>query len=209
MYMGNASIIPRNYRKYLYHAYLAYMEANGYRNVLSLKMFGLGLPVMLKEYGLNYEKRHTKQGDTDQPDTERGKLRRLAAKNVTTLQQPDPPDRHLPVFFLSLNSPKVNNPLFTLHRIFTRYHTEIKREKTKGEQCKQSNQKKLFFSLCDFSTGGLITGMSHTGRMPEVKNRMFTLHPLFTTYPTEIKGENRKVNSVNSSFEKKFFSCTI
>ncbi|MEH5498069.1 hypothetical protein PO534_23860, partial [Escherichia coli] len=48
-------------------------------------------------------------------------------------------------------------------------------------------------------------GMSHTGRMPEVKNRMFTLHPLFTTYHTEIKGEKRKVNSVNSSFEKKFF----
>ncbi|HAT7714476.1 TPA: DNA primase [Enterobacter hormaechei subsp. steigerwaltii] len=62
MFMGNASIVPRNYRKYLYHAYLAYMEANGYRNVLSLKMFGLGLPIMLKEYGLNYEKRHTKQG---------------------------------------------------------------------------------------------------------------------------------------------------
>ncbi len=62
MFMGNTSIIPRNYRKYLYHAYLAYMEANGYRNVLSLKMFGLGLPMMLKEYGLNYEKRHTKQG---------------------------------------------------------------------------------------------------------------------------------------------------
>ena len=62
MFMGNASIVPRNYRKYLYHAYLAYMEANGYRNVLSLKMFGLGLPMMLKEYGMNYEKRHTKQG---------------------------------------------------------------------------------------------------------------------------------------------------
>ncbi|EGP6911068.1 primase-helicase zinc-binding domain-containing protein [Escherichia coli] len=62
MFMGNASIVPRNYRKYLYHAYLTYMEANGYRNVLSLKMFGLGLPMMLKEYGLNYEKRHTKQG---------------------------------------------------------------------------------------------------------------------------------------------------
>ncbi|MCW0135223.1 winged helix-turn-helix domain-containing protein [Escherichia coli] len=44
------------------NTHLAYMEANGYRNVLSLKMFGLGLPVMLKEYGLNYEKRHTKQG---------------------------------------------------------------------------------------------------------------------------------------------------
>ncbi|ATB06972.1 attP region and P4int integrase [Escherichia coli] len=48
--------------------------------------------------------------------------------------------------------------------------------------------------------------MSHTGRIPEVKNRMFTIHPLFTTYQTEIKGENRKVNSVNSSFEKKLFS---
>ncbi|EHW95891.1 hypothetical protein ECDEC14B_0296 [Escherichia coli DEC14B] len=35
---------------------------------------------------------------------------------------------------------------------------------------------------------------------------MFTLHPLFTTYHTEIKGEKRKVNSVNSSFEKKLFS---
>ncbi|EOU99647.1 hypothetical protein A1UA_05114, partial [Escherichia coli KTE69] len=28
---------------------------------------------------------------------------------------------------------------------------------------------------------------------------MFTLHPLFTTYHYEIKGEKRKVNSVNSS----------
>ncbi|ECE7802584.1 attP region and P4int integrase, partial [Salmonella enterica subsp. enterica serovar Braenderup] len=28
-------------------------------------------------------------------------------------------------------------------------------------------------------------------------------------YHSEIKGENKRVNSVNSSFEKKFFSCTI
>lgn len=62
MFMGNANIIPRQPRNYLYHAYLVYMEANGYKNVLSLKMFGLGLPMMLKEYGMNYEKRHTKQG---------------------------------------------------------------------------------------------------------------------------------------------------
>lgn len=62
MFMGNANIIPRQPRNYLYHAYLVYMEANGYRHVLSLKAFGLGLPMMLKEYGLNYEKRHTKQG---------------------------------------------------------------------------------------------------------------------------------------------------
>lgn len=62
MLMGNANIIPRQPRNYLYHAYLTYMEANGYKNVLSLKMFGLGLPMMLKEYGVNYEKRHTRQG---------------------------------------------------------------------------------------------------------------------------------------------------
>ncbi len=62
MFMGNANIIPRQPRNYLYHAYLVYMEANGYKHVLSLKMFGLGLPMMLKEYGMNYEKRHTKHG---------------------------------------------------------------------------------------------------------------------------------------------------
>ncbi|WP_312055170.1 phage/plasmid primase, P4 family [Pantoea brenneri] len=62
MYMGIANIVPRQPRNYLYHAYLTYMEANGYKNVLSLKMFGLGLPMMLKEFGVNYEKRHTRQG---------------------------------------------------------------------------------------------------------------------------------------------------
>ncbi|MGG8243474.1 primase-like DNA-binding domain-containing protein [Klebsiella aerogenes] len=62
MYIGNASIIPRQPRLYLYHAYLAYMEAYGYRNTLSLTMFGKGLPAMLKEYGLSYEKRRKNQG---------------------------------------------------------------------------------------------------------------------------------------------------
>ncbi|WP_410404972.1 winged helix-turn-helix domain-containing protein, partial [Klebsiella pneumoniae] len=62
MYMGNANIIPRQPRLYLYHAYLVYMEAHGYRNALSLTMFGKGLSAMLKEYGLNYEKRRTNQG---------------------------------------------------------------------------------------------------------------------------------------------------
>lgn len=57
MFMGNANIVPRQPRTYLYHAYLVYMEANGYKNTLSLTMFGKGLPLMLKEYGLQYEKR--------------------------------------------------------------------------------------------------------------------------------------------------------
>lgn len=60
--MGNANIVPRQPSNYLYHAYLVYMESQGYKNVLSLKMFGLGLPLMLKEYGLNYDKRRTNQG---------------------------------------------------------------------------------------------------------------------------------------------------
>ncbi|MDI7690295.1 primase-helicase zinc-binding domain-containing protein [Cronobacter malonaticus] len=62
MFMGNANIVPRQPRTYLYHAYLVYMEANGYKNTLSLTMFGKGLPLMLKEYGLQYEKRRTNQG---------------------------------------------------------------------------------------------------------------------------------------------------
>ncbi|WP_318389683.1 primase-helicase zinc-binding domain-containing protein [Enterobacter sp.] len=62
MYMGNANIIPRQPRNYLYHAYLVYMEANGFKNTLSLTMFGKGLASMLKEYGLNYEKKRTNQG---------------------------------------------------------------------------------------------------------------------------------------------------
>ena len=62
MFMGNANIVPRQPRVYLYHAYLVYMEAHGYKNTLSLTMFGKGLPTMLKEYGLNYDKRRTNQG---------------------------------------------------------------------------------------------------------------------------------------------------
>ncbi|WP_214281223.1 hypothetical protein, partial [Escherichia coli] len=65
-------------------------------------------------------------------------------QNVTPLQQPDPPDRHLPVFFLSRHPPKVNNPVFTLHRIFTRYHTEIKREKRKVNSVNNQIKKNFF-----------------------------------------------------------------
>lgn len=48
-------------------------------SVAGERMFGLGLPMMLKEYGLNYERRHTKQGYT-LPGAERGKLRRLVVE---------------------------------------------------------------------------------------------------------------------------------
>lgn len=60
--MGNANIVPRQPRIYLYHAYLVYMETNGYKNTLSLTMFGKGMPLILKEYELQYEKPWTNQG---------------------------------------------------------------------------------------------------------------------------------------------------
>ncbi|WP_158782680.1 primase-like DNA-binding domain-containing protein [Pantoea sp. BAV 3049] len=62
LYMGNASIRPLQPRRYLYHAYLAYMEANGYKNPLSMNMFGLSLESIMREYGQHYMKRRTKLG---------------------------------------------------------------------------------------------------------------------------------------------------
>jgi putative DNA primase/helicase len=60
--MGNASIRPLPPRRYHYHAYLACMEANGYKNPLSMKMFGLSIESIMREYGHHYMKRHTKMG---------------------------------------------------------------------------------------------------------------------------------------------------
>ncbi|MGU0057762.1 primase-like DNA-binding domain-containing protein [Enterobacter hormaechei] len=62
MFMGNASIVPRNYRKYLYHAYLADMEAETVQKRAQPENVRAGLPMTPKEYGVNYEERHTKQG---------------------------------------------------------------------------------------------------------------------------------------------------
>jgi hypothetical protein len=117
------------------------MEANGYRNVLSLKMFGLGLPMMLKEYGMNYEKRHTKQGiqtNLSLKEESYGDwLPKCDEPTATNLLRPA--TAGLCILFSS----RVNNPLFTLHRMFTLYHYE-NINKTKGEQCEQLNPKKLF-----------------------------------------------------------------
>ncbi|XIH61362.1 DNA primase [Pantoea sp. SGAir0184] len=62
LYMGIASIRPLQPKRYLYHAYLAYMEANGYKNPLSMKMFGLPLESIMREYGHHYMKLRTKSG---------------------------------------------------------------------------------------------------------------------------------------------------
>lgn len=62
MFIGNAEIVPFNPRKYLYHAYLAYMRANGLNKPVSLMRFGTDMPGAMAEYGKAYQKRKTKHG---------------------------------------------------------------------------------------------------------------------------------------------------
>ena len=62
MFIGNAEIVPFSPRKYLYHAYLAYMRANGLNKPVSLMRFGTDMPGEMSEYGKKYEKRKTKNG---------------------------------------------------------------------------------------------------------------------------------------------------
>ncbi|MEY0287865.1 primase-like DNA-binding domain-containing protein [Providencia rettgeri] len=61
MYMGTAT--PPFYpRTHLYHAYLAYMDAHGHKYVLSLTDFGLKLPNILKESGIELVKKKQNTG---------------------------------------------------------------------------------------------------------------------------------------------------
>lgn len=62
MFIGNAEIVPFSPRKYLYHAYLAYMRANGLNKPVSLMRFGTDMPGAMAEYGKAYQKRKTKHG---------------------------------------------------------------------------------------------------------------------------------------------------
>lgn len=62
MFIGNAEIVPFSPRRYLYHAYMAYMRANGLNKPVSLMRFGTDMPGAMAEYGKRYEKRKTKHG---------------------------------------------------------------------------------------------------------------------------------------------------
>lgn len=62
MLMGNLNISPRAPRIYLYHAYLAYMDAHGFDKPLTLTRFGADLPKVMKEYGAEYRKAKTNAG---------------------------------------------------------------------------------------------------------------------------------------------------
>ena len=68
MFMGNANITPRNPRKYVYHAYLSFMEARGYQKPMSLTAFGLALSGILREYGCELIKHKSKNGIQTNPE---------------------------------------------------------------------------------------------------------------------------------------------
>ncbi len=128
MYMGNASIIPvTTVNTSITPIWPTWRqtatECTQSENVRA------GAAGDAEGIGLNYEKRHTKQGIQTNLTLKR-KATATGCQNVTTLQQPDPLTHLTGIcrsFFIP-ESPEGENPLFTLHRIFTRYHTEIKRE---------------------------------------------------------------------------------
>ncbi|ELQ6215762.1 toprim domain-containing protein [Cronobacter dublinensis] len=62
LFMGNANIRPINPKRYLYHAYLSFMESRGHQHPLSLTAFGQAVPQTLKEYERVLLKRRTNNG---------------------------------------------------------------------------------------------------------------------------------------------------
>lgn len=62
MFIGNANIRPINPKRYLYHAYLSFMESRGHQHPLSLTAFGQAVPQTLKEYERVLLKRRTNNG---------------------------------------------------------------------------------------------------------------------------------------------------
>lgn len=51
-----------NTRRYLYHAYLSFMEARGHQHPISLTAFGQAVPQTLNECEIELLKRKTKNG---------------------------------------------------------------------------------------------------------------------------------------------------
>ncbi|HHQ6617986.1 TPA: DNA primase family protein [Serratia fonticola] len=62
MFIGNAEIIPFAPRRYLYHAYMAYMSAHGLGKPVSLTRFGKDMPGSMAEYGKDYKKAMATRG---------------------------------------------------------------------------------------------------------------------------------------------------
>ncbi|WP_407644284.1 DNA primase family protein [Erwinia psidii] len=63
MFIGNASVVPFSPRKYLYHAYLSYMQSNGLSKPVSLTRFGSDMPGAMAEYGKEYIRKKSTKGN--------------------------------------------------------------------------------------------------------------------------------------------------
>jgi len=62
LYIGNANIRPLNPKRYLYHAYLSFMESRGHQYPMSLTAFVKVIPQTLKEYDIELLKQKTRSG---------------------------------------------------------------------------------------------------------------------------------------------------
>ncbi|SES67387.1 virus D5 protein-like [Thorsellia anophelis DSM 18579] len=62
MLIGNAEIIPFNPKRYLYHAYLAFMRGNNLAKPVSLTRFGIDIKGALAEHSKEYLRKRTKAG---------------------------------------------------------------------------------------------------------------------------------------------------
>lgn len=62
MFIGNAEVIPFSPRRYLYHACMAYMRANGLSKPVSLIRFGMDMPGAMAEYGKAYLRKKSTKG---------------------------------------------------------------------------------------------------------------------------------------------------
>ena len=63
MFIGNAEIIPFAPRRFLYHAYIAYMNAHGLGKPVSLTRFGKDMMGAMAEYGKEYKKAMATRGE--------------------------------------------------------------------------------------------------------------------------------------------------
>ena len=63
LFVGNAAVIPFSPRKYLYHAYIAYMQSNGLNKPVSLTRFGTDMPGAMAEYGKEYLRKKSTKGN--------------------------------------------------------------------------------------------------------------------------------------------------
>jgi putative DNA primase/helicase len=62
MFIGNAEIIPFAPRRFLYHAYISYMQAHGLGKPVSLTRFGKDMMGAMAEYGKEYKKAMATRG---------------------------------------------------------------------------------------------------------------------------------------------------